>query len=372
MEKFLVLVDPIGVFQSNSMDTVERHEFYIKKLNEISNNSYKLIVLTRGNEKNYESQFIKLVNLNGRYRFSICYHASLIRYIKPFRDKIHLILAGDLWESTFTARFLRKTLKINVPIQSQLHADIGDPGWMNHGLIRRIRLLSTERFIKGIDGIRFVSEGQLERFNSKLSWNGFNVVAPVPSPSILLNKSIGKHPLPKSIGFLGRIHKDRGIDEFVRVCEILLKSNSDLQIVVAGDGPDRESFITNLKLRTTNLTYLGFLKDERLREFWIATGILINVAPSESYGRSMREALTNFIPVLAIATPETVILQDKVGNDAIEIFDPTNEVEIASKFEKLLLGKVSETKLESIYKEQEKSIVDLVNSWLKLIGKYEK
>lgn len=370
MEQIVVLVDPLGVFQSDSMGIIARQELYIKKLNELSDNCYKLIILTRGDRKDYDSQYVELVTLKGHSRFSFYFQISLVHYLKPFRNNIKLILAGDLWESTFTARLLRSILKIKVPIQSQLHADIGDSEWINSKLIRRLRLISTRLFIYRIDGIRFVSEGQFDRFKSKIVWEGEIVVAPVPSLIILRGNSLGKHPLPKSIGFLGRIHRDRGLSEFLRVCDILLSSNSELQIIVAGDGPGKKSFIKHLNQRTTNLTYLGFLKEEQLSEFWQLTGILVNVAPSESYGRSMREALTNFIPVLATKTPETVKLQETMGNNVIEIITSTDDKEISSKFEKLMLNKITEKHVETIRFEQEKSVFDLANSWLNLIKKY--
>ena len=75
-----------------------------------------------------------------------------------------------------------------------------------------------------------------------------------------------------------------------------------MRVVIAGDGPEREGFLKQLqvKIPPRNIEFLGQLNPIQMEAAWEKIGILLSTAPTESYGRSTREALMHGIPVWGV------------------------------------------------------------------------
>ncbi len=68
---------------------------------------------------------------------------------------------------------------------------------------------------------------------------------------------------PLRVGLIGRLTREKGIDLFLRAADIVLKQQPNVNFIIAGDGPDRESLdhlVRDLGI-ASNVTLLGRCND---------------------------------------------------------------------------------------------------------------
>jgi glycosyltransferase involved in cell wall biosynthesis len=200
-------------------------------------------------------------------------------------------------------------------------------------------------------------------------------IVSVPVPIIVSSKSLSKKKRPRTIGFLGRIHKDRGIWQFIELVEKLNIENTFFKVIVAGDGPERVKFLSRLQnvIPENRLQYLGQIKNKELQNTWKSIGVLVSMAPVESYGRVLRESLLAGVPVWAtpssgvydlldIAEPGT-LLQIRLNDDSIKL---------NKEFEFLLKANISSKFRNRFIKENSSYAERLVNSWIATIETHKR
>jgi hypothetical protein len=70
----------------------------------------------------------------------------------------------------------------------------------------------------------------------------------------------------------------------------------DFKVIIIGSGNQKSNFLARLKsiISTSRVIYLGQLSERELNNAWNKIGVLVSIAPVESYGRVMREALLAF------------------------------------------------------------------------------
>lgn len=101
------------------------------------------------------------------------------------------------------------------------------------------------------------------------------------------------------VGSVGRLVKEKGMDNFLQVAAIIHRQLPDVRFVIAGDGPCRPeltSLIDELKLANF-VTLLGMRSDvpELLRTF----DLFAMTSNRESFGIALVEAMASGVPVLA-------------------------------------------------------------------------
>ena len=98
-------------------------------------------------------------------------------------------------------------------------------------------------------------------------------------------------PLPKSIGFVGRLSHEKAPDLF---CQLAEQAPSDLQWHVYGDGPMREELE---KTYGEHVHFHGVVTD--LSDAWQGMGLMIMPSRFEGLPLASLEALGHGIPLLA-------------------------------------------------------------------------
>jgi glycosyltransferase involved in cell wall biosynthesis len=109
-----------------------------------------------------------------------------------------------------------------------------------------------------------------------------------------------------------------------------------------------------------------------MASFWARIDLILSLAPSESYGRAMREALLFGVPVLAIESSGVKELIQLVGNESVLIVTSEEaSAEIVVKLEKLLTARVSsETKNKIMEVELRKNSL-LIESWAQTMKEFK-
>lgn len=206
-----------------------------------------------------------------------------------------MVIAGDPFFGLLAAFRLRKLLKRNIPIQVSFHGELTKIGF-GTSIKGRLQNIFVKLTIKKVDSVRLVSEDQIEY---ALSLFGIDrskiVIAPVPITSTI---TWADRPNRKVIGFVGRIHPQRGVGTWV---ETLSKITFPCEALIIGDGSLRIEMVEKLRLLShINAKFTGYLAQSEVDEKWNSISVLLSTAPYESYGMAMREAILHGVPVVSI------------------------------------------------------------------------
>ena len=373
-DKSVILsLDPRGIILGGGIDVAHRQNNYGSQIKSQNSNLDFLIFSSKEDPKNtFDYISVKILNISkptyNFYKFS----QTSYKYIKKHNINVELLVAGDPWESYWSAYLLSKLLKKNIPIQIQIHGDIADPIWRRINLRNRIRYSMAKLSLPKVSSVRAVTQYQAENLMNSFGVKKEKIVV-VPVPINVSSKTVTlKTDRPKTIGLIGRIHQDRGIWEFIKLVRILNLSSKDFKVVVIGDGLGKDNFLFKLSsvIPKNRIIYLGQLTESELRKAWKKIGVLVSMAPVESYGRVMRESLIAGVPVWATTSAGVKDLMDKCKKGEVKLLDLSkSEASLEKDFNSLLKTKVSSDFSKRFIKENNTYSAKLTNSWINVIKK---
>ena len=372
--KTVVVLDPRGVILSGGLDVMKRHEIYSRSIERFEN-KLKYVVFSSGQKPlvtasenmNLEVYSVSNPTLNF-FRFAFKSKGLISR----MNLDVKLLIVGDCWESYWSAFILNKFLNRDIPIQIQVHGDIADPSWRKINLRNRVRYSLAKFSLSEVTSVRAVTRYQAENLVNAFDIGKEKIVV-VPVPINVISKLVAlKSERPKVIGLIGRIHQDRGIWNFLQLVRVLNSSSNDFKIVVIGDGPSKDRFLLKLEsiISESRITYLGQLTESELRKVWKRIGVLVSIAPVESYGRVTRESLIAGVPVWATTSAGVKDLMDYCKKGEVKLLDLSkSDASIDKDFKLLLKTKVSSDFSKRFIKENNTYAAKLASSWVNLINK---
>jgi glycosyltransferase involved in cell wall biosynthesis len=371
----VLILDPRGNIAVGGKDVIARHENYAKELFRQGKTSrLDLKVLSAGSSVKYSANGKNkmVINISKPTFNSYMFAKKAYKFIKINNLNVKLLVAGDPWESFWSAYFLSKFLNKKIPIQIQVHGDIADPRWRRINYRNRIRFSLAKLSLPKASSVRAVTKYQAENLVKAFSIKREKIVV-VPVPINVLSKTVALKPdRPKTIGLIGRIHQDRGIWDFINLIRILNSSSKDFKVVVIGDGPSKDKFLLKLSLviYKNRIIYLGQLPESELLKAWKKIGVLVSMAPVESYGRVMRESLIAGVPVWATTSAGVKDLMENCKKSELKLLDLSkSDATLNKDFKTLLKTKVSSDFSKRFIKENNSYAAKLANSWIKTINK---
>ena len=371
----VLLLDPRGIIFKGGADVVSRQDLYGHQLKLQSKNlrlRYLIFSSDNHGNKNGKFQFVNVLQISKPTFNSFLFARESYNYIKAHSLIVKLIVVGDPWESYWSAYFLNKFLNRKIPIQIQVHGDIADPRWRRINLRNRIRFSLAKLSLNKAFSVRAVTKYQVENLVKTFSIKRERIVV-VPVPINVLGKPVFlKTDRPKTIGLIGRMHQDRGIWEFIKLVKVLNSSSKDFKVVILGKGPSKERFLVKLEsvIPKNRIIYLGQLSESELRKVWKRIGVLVSMAPVESYGRVMRESLIAGVPVWATASAGVKDLMDNCKKGEVKILDLSkSNASIDKDFKFLLKTKVSSDFSKRFIKENNTYAAKLAKAWINTINK---
>ena len=371
----VLILDPRGNIAVGGKDVIARHEIYAKELRrqgKTSNLELKVFSAAVSAKSTSKGKNERVITISTPTFNSYMFARKLHKFIKLNNLDVKLLVAGDPWESYWSAYFLNRFLKKKTPIQIQVHGDIADPRWRRINLRNRIRFLLAKLSLPKALSVRAVTKYQAENLVKAFGIKRERIVV-VPVPITVANKSVAlKSQRPKTIGLIGRIHQDRGIWEFIRLIRVLNSSSMDFKVVVIGDGSSKDKFLLKLGsvVSKNRLVYLGQLPESELRKVWKKIGVLVSMAPVESYGRVMRESLIAGVPVWATSSSGVKDLMDTCKKGEVKLLDLNkSEASLDKDFKSLLKTKVNSDFSKRFIKENNTYAAKLANSWINIIKK---
>jgi len=371
----VLILDPRGNIAVGGKDVIARHENYAKELFRQGKTSrLDLKVLSAGSSVKYSANGKNkvVINISKPTFNSYIFAKKAHKFIKINNLNVKLLVAGDPWESFWSAYFLSKFLNKKIPMQIQVHGDIADPRWRRINYRNRIRYSFAKLSLPKASSVRAVTKYQAENLVNSFDIKGERIVV-VPVPITVASKSVAlKTERPKTIGLIGRIHQDRGIWDFINLIRILNSSSKDFKVVVIGDGPSKDKFLLKLSsvIYKNRIIYLGQLPESELVKAWKKIGVLVSMAPVESYGRVIRESLIAGVPVWAIASAGVKDLMDNCKKGEVNLLDlSTSDASLDKDFRSLLKTKVNSEFSKRFIKENNTYAAKLAKSWINTINK---
>ena len=368
--KAIVLIDSRGVLNATNEYDLARHVEYAEKIKG-RDRSIIFIVFTTNSSFDVETIHgpLEIHSVAGNQRFSKNYILQTSKYLRSQGFSQIVYISGDPWESAITTLFISYLSKTKYSAQVQIHADVTSTEWLNLGLVNRVRNSLLRVTLKRFDSIR-VTRPDIKKILAikfKIAKEKFvvsnlriNLDGTIPEEKDSRRK--------RSISFVGRLSSDRGLDTFSSLVSKVAPKNFEVNIV--GSGPKKEEFISNLTdvIGAERVIVWGELKPQEMNKLWNQTGILVSTAPSESFGRTIREAASLGIPVWGVASRGFVEFRDFAGVDWIRILDPKlSDSQAQEIFEDLLICETDSLVRERILSDQEKQQNTLISCWLSLL-----
>lgn len=377
MNEKIVFMDSRGIIAGNP-DSLRRHEQYAaaysRRMKQQSQDELTFKVLsgsyfrecTPVTNSNFE-----VVYFGASTRFSISYMFKAFLSLRKEREEIRFFICGDPWETFWVTFLVRKMLRISSPIQMNIHADVFDSAWVSQTLANRLRKRILDGAIRSSDMIRVVSTSALKEIESRYpDKRVFCAPIPVVVPEQVITKSevVGQ---VKTIGWVGRIAKDRGVLDFVVLLSRLNRIDKQFRVIVAGTGP----LENNVKHQITSLLgegrvdFVGRIEHASLPALLGRIDVLVSCAKSESYGLSMREALATGKPVWAVESKGVNVLREEFGSTYVKLIDfALQDHELVEVFQGISQVSVPVSVSIAIKKSSQESLNKLLDSW-EMLGK---
>jgi glycosyltransferase involved in cell wall biosynthesis len=376
-KKSVLILDPRGNITLGGGDVINRHIIYANSLAKFGNTKnlkLKILSTSTSHSSNIKAgtldvDFLSKPTFNS-YKFAK--HCS--KAVKAQGIDIKLLVAGDPWESYWSAYFLKKFLKSKIPIQIQVHGDIANPLWKRINLKNRFRFFLAKISLNKCEVIRCVSKNQKLYLINYFGLDKKKIIV-IPVPIETVNKTLVPSKRPRTIGFIGRIHEDRGIWNFVELVKNLNNLDTGFKLLIAGDGPSRDKFINQLEkmIPKNRIKFLGQISQGQLRSSWKSIGVLVSMAPVESYGRVLRESLLAGVPVWATASSGVVDLLESAEPGTVKVLDlEKDEIGLHMDFQLLLKVKVGSKFRDKFIKENNSYADKLAKSWIDTIENFKK
>jgi glycosyltransferase involved in cell wall biosynthesis len=376
MVNLILIVDPRNLILGNP-STLKRHLFYAEALSNLTDKSFKLGVITihsRNDDLIEPIEHLYSIKVPKSILFR---HRTLKSFIRHFKEmfRTQLLVAGDPWESFLASVMFSKMIRSSLRIQVQVHGDIGNRLWISHNWRNRIRSVVSFATLRFATEIRATSDLQANLLSKSYRVDRKKIrVIPVPSFYLYDDSVTNSTPVrPKSLGLVGRIEHDRGLDSFVELTVKLAKVNPDFSVVVVGSGNLRSKLEKDLEqhLPLNRIAFTGELDPANMQVAWNLVGVLVSCAPAESYGRVMRESLANGVPVWATPSSGSIELFQSAGH-GMKILDLSDSPEVLNRiFEQLLVYEVDEKVRKQLIDKDRELIPKLLLSWVSSINKSE-
>jgi phosphatidylinositol alpha-mannosyltransferase len=175
-----------------------------------------------------------------------------------------------------------------------------------------------------------------------------------------------KKPAGQTILFVGRLERRKGVKYLLKAFQALSRDNPDLQLVIAGDGPDREKLellADDLKLK--NISFLGFVSEELKLELLARADIFCSPAIfGESFGIVLLEAMATGTICIAGNNSGYEDVMDGLGG--LSIINPIDTDDFVRRTNLLL----HEQSLRKLWQEWAAGYVEQFD-YDKVVGQYE-
>lgn len=120
------------------------------------------------------------------------------------------------------------------------------------------------------------------------------------------------------LGFVGRLVREKGLDDFAALVEALVLRGLPVKALVVGEGPERKS----VRKRLPSAVMTGHLSGGNLTRAYASSDLFINPSLTETFGNVTLEAMASGLPTICLnATGSADLVQHKKTGLLVESID---------------------------------------------------
>lgn len=144
------------------------------------------------------------------------------------------------------------------------------------------------------------------------------------------------HKPVKTILFLGRLERRKGVIHLLNAYAKLVERCSDVELVIAGDGPDRRKLEYKVEeLELPNVKFLGYVTDAQKHKLLRTSDLFcVPALYGESFGIVLLEAMASGLVTVAGNNPGYASVMQELGS--ISLVNPKQPDELARRMDVML------------------------------------
>ena len=164
--------------------------------------------------------------------------------------------------------------------------------------------------------------------------------------------------IPKSLLFVGRIDKRKGVEFLIKAMRLVVKEIPDVKLFIGGTGKDMPKLKKYVKRHNLgeNVEFLGFIFEDKLNEWYNKVQCVVVPSVFEGFGLTAIETMSCGTPVIATNVNG---LKDIVENDVNGFLVEYNDIPSLSDRIIYLLG--NKTKQAEFIKKGKKKVATVYN-----------
>ena len=251
----------------------------------------------------------------GEYRFPLALSPRVRRDLRDFAPQVVHVSSPDLvgHRAVSWARSRR------VPVLASVHTRFETyPRYYNMAWAEPLLEAMLRRFYRRCDALVAPSESmaqvlRAQRMNYDIGIWSRGVDRTVFNPQRRdreWRRALGIADDAVTIGFLGRLVMEKGLDVFADSIDDLARRGIAHKVLVIGEGPAREWF----EARLPGAVFAGFQSGPDLARAVASMDVLFNPSVTETFGNVTLEAMACGVPVVAAAATGSQSLVDDRGN----------------------------------------------------------
>jgi phosphatidylinositol alpha-mannosyltransferase len=143
-------------------------------------------------------------------------------------------------------------------------------------------------------------------------------------------------PPGRTILYVGRLEGRKGLKYLLQAYQLLAQDNSDVNLIIAGDGPDREKLeLLAEDLKLPNVSFLGYVSEDLKLELLAEADLFCSPSiVGESFGIVLLEAMATGVVCVAGNNSGYSDVMQELGR--VSIVNPRDSVEFARRLDLLL------------------------------------
>lgn len=358
----------IGIVGGNGwsdpfVSVLTRHAKYAQELNlKLNNSAILTLYIPTSSPVSRIKPFIDVCT----YRSYLPAKFDFLNFaISKHVSKFKIITFSDPFLYPAIYFFLLKKHRQNSAIQIQCHGDFGATNWGTNNFKNWMFSKFAKITLSRANQIRCVGKNQAKNLilNYKVDPSKI-IIAPIPTKD---KQDLPEWIKPKIpvVSFLGRLHKERSVDLWVKTAQEIFSVRNDVHFLIIGDGPERENFQSGLSnIPSNQLSFVGKLPNEEALELLAKSSLLLSTAPFESFGMALVEAAKIGLPIVSKPTSGALDLSE--GYDSMSLGNTSKELAglALTALNREKPGVIS----DSLFLQSENETVDaIVDAWIKLL-----
>lgn len=248
------------------------------------------------------------------------------------REKFDILHFHEPWVPVLSRQIAARSKAVNI---ATFHAKL--PETMMSRTVAKVVTPYTKSELKYFHALTAVSDAAAEYVGSLTN----EPVTIIPNGINLAHFQLPrKYKKPanglKTILYIGRLERRKGVKYLLKAYEQLTATDPDVQLLIAGDGPDREKLeATAEDLGLANVTFMGFVSDEvKLELLHTADLFCAPALYGESFGLVLLEAMAcGLVTIAGNNTGYSGVMQE---TGALSLINPRDSEEFARRLKLLL------------------------------------